>query len=236
MGELPRAIHRHVVALLGDTQGAERIIEWSASLAVTLSRGLGVVSVEDTAALAAASLPFTQVLEIAGAHWAPYALHDVERAYRAQADRLRALAERAAQRHALNWSLHTLRGGLPQLVFDAFAESDLLFLGPLSASHFAQPAAARNPRRRVHLAVACHDGEADSQVVALAKRLADALGAALHVIRIPPDGPATAQALQSGAAHADLLVLPRALASPDNLARLPCPALLVSEGVSELGA
>ncbi len=237
MDEAPRATPGRVLAVLGGTQGAGRIIEWSASLALTLEREFGVISVESTAALGAAALPFTQVLTPAGAHWAPFAALDVERAYRAQADRLRAMAERAAQRHAVNWSLRTMRGVLPQLVFEAFAESDLLFLGSLAAAHFAPTTpATRAPRQRLQLVAACDGSASDSHLVALAKRLADALGAALRSIRIPADGPAMAQALQSGAAHADLLVLPRGLASPDNLARLPCPALLVSEVVLEPGA
>jgi hypothetical protein len=227
------APRERVLAVLDDTLDAARVIEWSASLALTLRRDLGIVYVQSTAALVAASLPFTQVLEPAGAEWAPFAPLDVERGYRAQAELLRSLAERTAQRHDLSWSLRTMRGALPQLVFDAFAESDLLFLGPLPALRLAPPGGlTRNLKQRLQLAVASDGSEAGAQVVALAQRLADALSGSLHVIRISPDGPASAGALQSGAAHADLLVLPRALASLGNLARLSCPTLLVAQFVS----
>jgi hypothetical protein len=218
-----------VLALFGDTQGAARVIEWSASLALVLERELGIVHVESTAALTAASLPFTQVLEAAASGWAPFAPVDVELAYRAQAQRLRQLAQRAAQRHALTWTLRTMRGALPQLVFDAFAESDLLFIGPVPAPQFgARPGAAHGPKRRLQLAVASDTSAAGAQAVALAHRLAESLGAALHTVRIQPDGPASAAALRAAAEHADLLVLPRTLAAPGNLARLACPVLLVS--------
>ena len=228
------APRERVLAVLDDTLDAARVIEWSASLALTLRRDLGIVYVQSTAALVAASLPFTQVLEPAGAQWAPFAPLDVERGYRAQAELLRSLAERTAQRHDLSWSLRTMRGALPQLVFDAFAESDLLFLGPLPALRLNPPGALpRIAKRRLQLAVVSDGSEAGAQVVALATRLADALSASLHVIRIEPDGPPGASVLQSAAAHADLLVLPRTLASPGNLARLSCPALLVARLASD---
>lgn len=220
-----------VLAVLGGTHDAARIIEWSASLALTLKREFDVISVESTAALVAASLPFTQVLGSATGRWTPFAETDIERAYRAQAERLRALAARAAQRHDVAWSLRTLRGALPELVFEL--ESDLLFLAP--SLHFsASMAALRTARRHLRIAVARQGGASDATLVTLAQRLADALQASLHDIRILPDANAL-QALRGGAMHADLLVLPRALASVDTLQRLPCPALLVASGAAEPG-
>ncbi len=216
-----------VLAVFDDTHDAERVIEWSASLALALNRDFGVVYVQSTAALVAASLPFTQVLAPAGGTWAPFAPLDMERAYRAQAERLRRFAEYAAQRRALNWSLQTLRGGLPQLVFDALAEVELLFVAPTPLP-VAAPSGVRRAQRRLQVAVAIRGGDPGAELVALAKALADALGGSLHVIHVDPVGPAGGATLPRSAANTDLLVLPRSLATPALLARLTCPALMVS--------
>jgi hypothetical protein len=235
LSETAPAARDRVLAVLGDTHGAARVLEWSASLALTLERELSVICVESTAALVAASLPFTRVLAPAGAEWSAFDLPDVERAYRAQAGRLRQLAERAALRHDVSWSLCSMRGALPQLVFGALAESDLLFVGPMPKLHFATSGAGRRGAKRVlQLAVASDGGAASAQALAWARRLADALTASLHELRIEPGG--SVDALQRGAAHADLLVLPRTLASPEILARLACPCLLVSQPVHPAGA
>jgi hypothetical protein len=222
--------HRErVLAVFDDTHDAARVIEWSAALALALNREFGVVYVQSTDAWVAASLPFTQVLAPAGAAWAAFAPPDMERAYRAQAERLRGLAERAAQRRDLNWSLQTLRGALSQLVFDAFAQVELLFVAP-TALPVAAPPRARRASRRLQVAVAFRSGDQGAELVALAQALAAALGAELHVIHIGQAGDAT---LPRSAANADLLVLPRPLTTPAILARLSCPALMVAQEVAQ---
>jgi len=76
-----------VLAVLDDTAGSEALIEWSSALAHALQRPLALVYVESAPALAAAVLPFTQVLAHAGAQWAPFGAEEVERGYRVHAAR-----------------------------------------------------------------------------------------------------------------------------------------------------
>jgi hypothetical protein len=221
-----------VLAVLDDTVEGALVIEWSALLAHTLRRELAVVYVESMAALGAAALPGTQVLAHAGAQWAPFTPPDVERGFRAQAERLRALAGPITLRHAVNWSLRTVRGALPHTAFELCTEGDLLFVAsPLRLRATRPLAGVRRslaPARAARVATVTDGSEAGARAVQVATQLAQALSAPLQVLQFVPADDATGWLPGAGLQHADVLVLPRALASQRMLARAPCPALLVA--------
>jgi hypothetical protein len=223
---------RHVLAVLDDTVEGALVIEWSAALAHTLQRELALVYVESTPALGAAALPGTQVLAHAGAQWAPFTPPDVERGFRAQAQRLRALAGPISLRHRVNWSLRTVRGALPHAAFELFAEGDLLFVAsPLPLRLLPRSRGSGGPGQpafAARVATVTDGSEAGARAVHVATQLAQALSAPLQVLQIAPGEDATERLLRAGLQHADVLVLPRTLASQRSLARAPCPALLVA--------
>ena len=223
---------RHVLAVLDDTVDGALVIEWSAALAHTLQRELAVVYVESTAALGAAALPGTQVLAYAGAPWTPFTPPDIEQAFRAQTQRLRALAGAITLRHAVNWSLRTVRGALPRAAFELFTEGDLLFVAsplPLRMLRPARgPGDVGRPARAARVATVTDGSEAGARGVQAATQLARALSAPLQVLPLAPGDDATEPLLRAGLQHSDVLVLPRALATQRLLARAPCPALLVA--------
>jgi hypothetical protein len=223
---------RSVLAVLDDTVEGALVIEWSAALAHTLQRELALVYVESMPALGAAALPGTQVLAHAGAQWTPFTPPDVERGFRAQAQRLRALAGPITLRHAVNWSLRSVRGSLPQAALALFAEGDLLFVAsplPLRMLRPPRGAGSRQRAARAALVATATDGsEAGARAVHAAAQLAQALSAALQILRLAPGEEATEALLRAGLQHADVLVLPRALASPRRLANATCATLLVA--------
>jgi hypothetical protein len=218
-----------VLALLDDTSQGAAIIEWSALLARALQRELELVYIESTQAMLAAALPQTRVLAHAGAQWQPFAPSDVERGFRAQVERLRSLAGTIAPRHAVSWQLRTVRAALPQAALELFAAEELLFVGsPIPL----RPLARRDPpsrRARAVLVAGVTDGsEAGARSVAIATQLAQALSAPLQVLRLTPGRDPAAPLLPGGPLQADIVVLPRALATRHHLSRVPCPVLLVA--------
>jgi hypothetical protein len=214
---------RRVLALLDDAALARSVIEMSSAVAHQLQRPLELVYVESTHALLAAALPSARVLAHGSGQWAPLAPEDVERAYRAQAKRLRELAERIAVRRSVSWSMRVMRGMLPQLALELCAQSDLMLVGfAPGAAALATMRPPRAPARPVIVAVA-DDSEPGQDALRLAQQVADALGGGL-VVR-PAQGGVAAVAASVG--RCDLLVLPRTLVGPDELARLRQPALLV---------
>lgn len=206
-----------VLAVLDEASAAPAVLDMSAALAQIAQRQLQLVYVESAAALAAAELSATRVLAEATAHWTPFAPPDLERAWRAQALRLRQLAERASQPRAVQWSLRVTRGALRQTALALLPESDLLLVG--GAAAFVP---GRGSARRSVVAV-IDDGSGAAQLaLRLANSLARALGARLEVHRIVParDAPPLI--------HADLLVVPATLAAGKALLALArVPTLLV---------
>ncbi|MCW5636281.1 MAG: hypothetical protein KIT17_23295 [Rubrivivax sp.] len=158
-----------VLAVLEDCGAGVALIECSAALARALGRELALVQVQSTLALQAAALPPTQVLAVAGTAWAPLAPTDIERAWRAQAARLQALAGATAARHALRWSLRAVRGEVGEVARRLSADSDLLFL---DARGVAEPHAWRPPPAARHFAVADDGSEAVQRALQLAHQLA----------------------------------------------------------------
>lgn len=209
--------HASVLMLLDDAAVAAALLDASCALARLMQRELQLVFVESSAALAAASLPVTRVLARSAPHWAPLAPEDVERGWRAQAARVRSLAERAGARHAVGWSMRVVRGALADEARALGPESDLLLLG-------AAPARFEPPRhaRRTHIVVLDDGSEAGRQAQRVAAQLAQALGARLETRKL-----ATQPATAAQAGEADLLVLPAPALAALPADRPHAPLLLV---------
>mgnify|MGYP005844398215 CR=1 FL=1 len=208
-----------LLALVDDAKVGRHVVELSSALAQQLQRRLEIVYVESAAALLAAALPVTRVLAPGAAEWQPFAPQDVERGYRAQEARLRALAERVTLRRSVQASLRVVRGALPQLAVELRAQSDLILLGG-AAVELAWTAPARRRRVVAVLDDASPEGE---QARRVGQQVAQALGAALDVRSA--SGETAARLARSS--RCDLLVLPRPLVAPALVAALPVPVLLV---------
>jgi hypothetical protein len=208
---------RRLLALVDDAALTRHVVELSSALAQQLQRQLEIVYVESAAALLAAALPVARVLAPGGREWQPFAPHDVERGYRAQEARLRALAERVTLRGSVHASLRVMRGALPQLAIELHAQSDLMLLGG-AAVEATWPA-----RRHRAVAVLTDASPAGEQARRVGEQVAQALGAALDVRSASAD--TVAQLARSS--RGDLLVLPRTLVAPADLASLRQPVLLV---------
>jgi hypothetical protein len=223
----PAAAARRVLAVLAGGAGGAALIECAAALAHALQRELALVQVQSTLALQAAALPETRALAHAGASWAPFAPADLERAWRAEAAGLRALAEPLARRQGLPWSLSSVRGELPEVARTLLAGADLLFI-----------AAARPVAAPTQVLAVLDDGSASARrALQLAASIATGTPRPRRVRPLPlPVPPASADALDELLRRpwpADLLVLPRALATATRWARLTrlaslgCAVLLV---------
>lgn len=206
-----------VLAVLDDASGAGALIEASCALAQLVQRELQLVFVESAAAMAAAELPATRVLAQGAQAWSPFAPEDVERGWRTQAARLRALAERASTQRTVRWSMRVTRGALRQTVLALRHETDLLLVAPAPA-HLAL---AEARPRRAGIAALDDGSAAGHEAVAIAGRLAQALSAPLRVCKI--DGQPALPPL--GAAR--LVVAPASRLAAPAVAELRVPLLLV---------
>lgn len=211
-----------VQVALDDAAAGETALALSAALARELACELAVVFVESTASRSAAALSIAQVLPHAGSDWLPLRPDDVEQGFRAQAARLRQLAERLAGRHALRWSMRVLRGSLTEAPRLLTGESQLLFLASAPPPGPPVPRAASG-RRPPLVALAQDAGVA--QALAAATRLAHALGGTLQ--HGPSLAPAGAGLRAWARARPDVLVMTRNALAPGALAGLSCPVLLV---------
>jgi hypothetical protein len=215
---------RQLLALLDDAAQATPLIELSSALAQSLHRPLEVVYVESTAALLAAALPFTRVLAPGGAQWQSWQPHDVERGYRAEAARLRALVEQLARRQAIEGTLRVVRGALLQAALELQPQSDLMLLAARAGTATLAPPTRRSHRRAARRVVVVLGDETEAGRTA--RRVAEAAARALGgVLSEAADGDEAA--LAAGALHCELLVLPRSRLAPRLLARLAQPTLLV---------
>lgn len=204
-----------LLVLLDDATLARPVVELCSAVAQGLRRALDVVYVESAPAWAAAALPFTQELAYGSSRWQPLELQDVERGFRTQASRLRQMTERVAVRHDLHWSVRVVRGALHQAAQAMRAQADLLLVA--GAMGMLLPPPPGRPGRRVAIAVVADASPGGQRALQVAGQLAQALGATLAV-------------RHGGAARheaCDLLVLPGGLATPQALARLQGPVLLV---------
>ena len=208
-----------ITVVLDDVGAAAAPLQWSSALARALQRELLVVYVESASAMSAAALPITQALAHAGADWAPYSPADIERGYRIQLQRLREWMRQAAAQHAVRSSLEVVRGALHDAVMAVDGQSDLVLLSGVALA----PGAARGMRRCHSVLVWSDDSEQGLQLVEMATRCAQSLGATRRVVHAKKQ-------LDSGEierAQADLLVLSRAGVSAQMLASARRPLLLV---------
>jgi len=214
---------RQVVVLLEDAALAHAVIELSSAIAQRLQRPLELVYVESAPALLAAALPFTQVLAPGGAQWMPFEPDDVERGYRAQAARLRALAERILLRRTVRWSMRVTRGALAQVALELHAGTDLVLVGAGASAAAALAEPRRPARRRPVVVVVADDSPAGQQARRVGEELAQALPCELRLLPAHGrgDGPA------AGIGRCDLLVIPAALVEPRDLAQPAQPTLIV---------
>jgi hypothetical protein len=213
---------RHVLALLDDAALAREVIEMSSILARQLQRPLEVIYVESAPALLAAALPFAQVLAHGATQWAPFAPEDVERGYRAQAQRLRELAERLLTHQTVTWSMRVVRGALQQIALELQSQSDLVVIAR-AAGAAALPTLRRPQRARRPIVTAVVDDSAAGQTAReVAQQVAKALGGMLLVRQTAGAGITPALV-----GRCDLLVVPRSLVQAGDLTRLEQPALLV---------
>lgn len=216
---VPRA---QVFVLLDEASAQHAALDISTALAQLLERRLQLVFVQSAAALAAVELSATRVLAHSTARWTRLAAPDIERAWQAQTQRLRTLAERSSQPRAVHWSLRVVRGALHDAALDLLPETDLLLLGGAAAAF----ALGRQGVALRKLTALDDGGRCGSEAVRLAERLAERLGARLAVRRVE-----AAQALPAVAADTDLLVLPRTLAQGQALRALATrPTLVVGLG------
>lgn len=221
-----------VLAVLEDSAAGAALIECSAALARLLGRGLTVVHVQSTLALQAAALPQSRALAHAGAPWAPFDPQDVERGWRAQAARLQALAAPIAMRHALRWSMRTVRGEPGAVARSLLEETDALFLGTMAWRAGLAPAShrARVPAASI-LAMLDDGSEAARAAGQVADRLARSLPGRWQVRTLPAMGAAAIDALLQQPPAPAAVVLPRHWPSTParwaRLSRLGCPVLLI---------
>ena len=218
-----------VLAVLDDTAGSEALIEWSSALAHALQRPLALVYVESAPALAAAVLPFTQVLAHAGAQWAPFGAEEVERGYRVHAARLRALADRITPRLAVRWSLRSVRGVMPHAAYQLIEETDLLFVGSAGPA-LLQPGlgAARRASSAPVVGMLDDGSPAGERCLRVGRQLAQALNGRLLRVPVAPQLVPEEARRQLDAVRADLLVLPAAWARAQQLANARRPVLVVA--------
>jgi hypothetical protein len=224
----PGRTQRQVLALLDDAAAGDAVLELSSALAHAQQRELVVVYIESAPSIGAAALPFTRVLSQASAQWLPFSPDDVERGFRAQAARLRVMAERIALRRSVGWSLRVMRGTLASAATSVRDESDLVLLAGASTLQPPSPPGARKPVRRPLVTVAATGDAAGAHAVDVATELARALGGAVQTLRLdaPPSLARDPQAL-AALARSDLLVLARPALGPGMFAGLRCPVLLV---------
>lgn len=209
---------RQIVVVVTDAAAAAAPLAWSSVLARSLQRELTVVYVESTGALTAAALPITRALAHAGARWVPFGPGDVERGYRLQGSRLRALVQQVAQRQAVACSMQVVRAALHDAVLQLGDEPDLVLV--VGAAPLAPAAAAR-----CRSVAAWDDSRDDGDP--LLQRLLGACTESLGVPRLDVHAGTPAEPPGLDRARADLLVLPRRWLSARLLALARRPLLLV---------
>lgn len=105
-----RGKFQRIVVAFDATPLGEVALEAAAGLAAALDAELSGLFVEDIDLMRMAELPFTRELGLVSAVIRPFGALDVERAFRLQAERTRALLESVASAHDLRWSFEVVRG------------------------------------------------------------------------------------------------------------------------------
>jgi nucleotide-binding universal stress UspA family protein len=134
--ELPRAIHRILVALDASTESLGAL-EAAALIAVRLRAELVGLFVEDINLLRLAGLPFAREIGLPSARARELHTGDVEQRLRAQAERSQQALARTAGALQLRWSFRVARGQVIAELLAAAGDADFIALG--SAGHLGAP-------------------------------------------------------------------------------------------------
>ena len=177
---------RRVVVALDNATAPGQMLEAAAGLASGLGAELVGLFVEDQRLLRFAALPFAQELGLATARARPVAIADIERALKAQADRLRRLLSETAQPFGLAWTLQVTRGDVLQAALAYAGIEDLLVIGRARylTVTVARPARdLRFPSLRGRKVAALFDGTPPaSRALLVAHTLAQVAGCELAVL------------------------------------------------------
>jgi nucleotide-binding universal stress UspA family protein len=115
-----------ILVALDDAEAAVGALSTAAFLASRLQAELHGLYVEDIDLLRLAGLPFARTVGHASARSQPLDFAAVERAFRQQAERMRALMEEMAERERLAWSFQVERGRLLDAMMAVAGSADLL--------------------------------------------------------------------------------------------------------------
>src|SRR5512146_812239 len=107
---------RRIIMALDTASSVLPAIEAAAGLALGLDAELAGLFIEDERLLRFAGLPFAREFGFASARSRPLAPDAIERALRAQAERLRRLLAETAERLSVAWTLEVVRGEVPRSV------------------------------------------------------------------------------------------------------------------------
>ncbi len=104
-------------------------LEAAAELAASLNAELLGLFVEDVNLLRLTELPFSQEIGLFSTRRRRLGAAQLERQFRAQADRMRRRLARIASRREIPWSFRVVRGVIASELLQAALEADLLILG-----------------------------------------------------------------------------------------------------------
>ena len=128
MGDADRRRGRIVLAIdTGSLTGPA--LEAAAALAAGLQSELSALFVEDERLLRVAALPMAHEVGLLSAQRQRIELHDMERALRIQAERLRQIVSQTAERLTLTWTLEVVRGEILATSLGRMRPEDLLVVG-----------------------------------------------------------------------------------------------------------
>ncbi len=156
-----------ILVALDDAEAAVGALSTAAFLASRLQAELHGLYVEDIDLLRLAGLPFARTVGHASARSQPLDFAAVERAFRQQAERMRALMEEMAERERLAWSFQVERGRLLDAMMAAAGSADMLV--------FCRPAALRHGSAGPALALLRREADV-AEVLPLARDLAQEEG------------------------------------------------------------
>lgn len=176
-----------------DPESAETpALDIAAALALALRVELAGLYVEDERLLRLAALPFAQEYYFESSDPRRVVSEDIERALRAQAERLRRAMAKTAERLAIRWRLDVVRGEMPRSALERAGESDLLVVGgpryrPLALGPRGMPAAKPHALKAHPIAVLFDATPAATHALSLATRCATRVGGDIIALIAAPD-------------------------------------------------
>ncbi len=141
----PPSDDNRVIVVVDSGRILPGFVDAGVQLARRLSRTLSVVFVENQALIAAASLPFSRELQMAGDRWQAFSPADVERSLHAHAQRLRRQVDAFATPVGVRWSMTVERGDYPAVALRRVGAADAV----LTLASVLAPATDLDARRDV---------------------------------------------------------------------------------------